>query len=268
MRLFWTALILMSVGFGGFAMAETPQEALNRGDIAGATGLLAAMSESEDVEDAVAGLAGQAQIAIHNGDYDKAASLLDQAEEKLGERRLAKSGYHVVVPYLKSEVAQAQGQMDLAKALIKLARANFDLGLHIDDLWEGVLEYKMSQVFDDDNAQARHAAEAAIDFYRSRRMYAAHALAEIRLAELEWARDKHRRTFVGYDNALRAYRNEGNSQDKIAEIQLMIAEKHIKLEDFKAAASRLEMAQKEMELAGNPAALQAKFKELQQALPE
>ena len=268
MRLFWIALISMSVGFGGVAMAETPQEALDRGDIAGASGLLATMSESENGEDAVAGLAGQAQIAMHNGEYDKAAALLDQAEEKLGDRHLAKSGYHVVVPYLKSEVAQAQGEMELAKALIRLARANFDLGLHIDEVWEGAIEYKMSILFEDDNAQARHAAEAAINVYRSRRMYAEHALAEIRLAELEWARDKHRRTFVGYDNALRAYRNDGNSQDKIAEIQLMIAEKHIKLEDYKAASSRLETAQKEIELAGNPAVLLAKLKELQQALPE
>ena len=269
MKIFCTALISIWFGFGGLAMAQqTPQEALDHGDIAEATNILQTMSASEDAEQSIAGLAGQAQIAMHNGNYAQANALLDQAQEKLSDRHLAKSGYHVVIPYLKAELAQAKEDMETARNEIKKARNNLDLDLHISEVWRGAVEYKTSLLCDNDNTLARRSAEAAILAYRSQKMHVEVALAEIQLAELEWARDKQRRTFVGYDNALRAYRSDGNSQDKIAELQLLIAEKHIKIEDFKSAAARLEMAEQDIELAGNPPELLAKLKELKQALPE
>ena len=269
MRLFCSALISIWLGFGGLAMAQgTPQAALDNGDIAGATRQLQTMSENADAEQAIEGLAGLAQIAMMQKDYDKAAALLDQAQEKLADRRLFKSAYHIVVPYLRSMLAESRNDLENAKAEIRKARANLDNGYKFDEAWRGAVEYRTSILFNDDNTLARRSAEAAIVAFRSQKMQVAIAMSEIQLAELEWNRGKTRRTFVGYENALIAYRNDGHSQDKIAELQLMIAEKHIKLEEYKAAASRLETAETEIRVAGNPpelieklAALKAQIKE-------
>ena len=267
MKFFSIALITLSFGFATTALAQTPQEALDSGNIAQAQSLLQAQSNDEATEVAVSGLCGQAQIAAAQSNYAKALELLDEAENKLNaDKKAAKNGYRAIVPYLKAGIYRSQGDYASAISQIKKARdVQYDVSLA--EGWEGFIEYEASLDYNEDNSHARKAAEAAINAFHDAKLHREQGYAEIRLADLEFARGKDRRGFAGYDNALKAFRTDGESQKQIAQTQLLFAEKQIAAEDFRAATSRLDTAQKEIEAAGSPQDLVDKMNQLKSQLP-
>lgn len=249
------------------AWSQTPQEALDNGNLAQALSMLEKQSTDDDTQTAVSGLCGQAQIAAAQSNFDKALQLLDDAENKLNaDKKAAKSGYHAIIPYLKANALRSKGDFESAVSQIKKARDQ-EGTVSLADGWAGFIEYEASFDFNEDNAHARKAAEAAIAAFHKAKLHREQGYAELQLANLELARGKDRRAFLSYDNALKAFRNDGNSQKAIAETQLLIAEKQIALEEFKAATSRLQIAQQEIEAAGSPQDLLAKLSQLQQQLP-
>ena len=159
-----------------------------------------------------------------------------------------------------------KGDFEGAVVQIKKAREQLVM-VSLAAGWEGFIEYEASFDFNTDNSHARKAAEAAIAAFRSAGMHREQGYAELQLANLEFDRGKDRRAFIGYDNALKAFRTDGNSQKAIAETQLLIAEKQIAGEEFKAASSRLQIAQTEIEAAGSPQDLMTKLSQLQSQLP-
>ena len=267
MRLLNSLLISLSFVFSVNAFAQdSVQSALDAGNMTQALSLLDAQSNDENAEVAVAGLCGKAQISIMSGEYDKAIQWLDEASEKLAADKKAKnSGYHVIIPYLHANALRLSGDLAGAKNQIKKARDLVE-EVKLAEGWDGIVEYEASLDLDDDNSHARKAAENAISAFHSAKLHREEGYAELRLAELELARDKARRAFVSFDNALKAFRTDGNSQKAVAETQLLIAEKQIQQNEMKAADSRLQMAEKEIEAAGSPAALVAKLADLKRQL--
>lgn len=264
MKLLKIAVVVWASLIPGIVVAqEDIQGRLDSGDVAGVLAELQTQSASSDTETAVSGMCGHAQILAAAGDYSKALDVLSEVAQKLeSDRKAKKSGYHVVVAYLRANFSRTLGDLDAAQNFIKRARNMMEL-VKIAPDWEGFIEYEASLDFDNDNSHARRAAETAIAAFHRVSLVREEGYAELRLAELEFARNKERRAFVNYDNALRLFRTADGSQREVAQTLLTIAQKHLAGGDVKAASSRLQIAQKEIEATGSPKDLVAMFEELQ-----
>ena len=113
-------------------------------------------------------------------------------------------------------------------------------------------------------------SQDAIDGFHSVQMYDEEALAHLRLAELEWQRNKQKRAIKEYEAALKAYDNSKRSDAvlHIAEIQVELIGHLLEMNETKDAKSQLDKAAKYMEAAGNPAELVAKMDEFKSKLGE
>lgn len=245
---------------------DTPQQALDANDVSEAVRLLISQTASNDAETAAAGLCGQAQIAVEMGEYDRALDFLKQAEEKDLKK---KSGWNAVILWLKADLARHQGNKELFVGTLKDVKKSIKNGADVDESWEAVIDYLLC-LETTDNSDARDYAEDAVDGFHSAKMYEEEALAHLRLADLEWQRDKQRRAFKAYDSALKAYENSKNSNANIhiAEVQFQIIGRHLELNNKKEAESRLNKTAQMVEAAGNPAELVAKLNEFKAKLGE
>lgn len=262
--------ILLAGGlYSGTAFAQdTPQNALDDGNFEKALAMLESQTSSSDAETAVEGLCGQAQIAIAQGNLTKASEILASLDTRKDDIK-KKNGWNVVILWLKAELAHQQNDVAGYKSYLKAIINAIDAGAKVEESWNGIIYYQLAMA-ESDNSDARENAEIAIDYLHSSRMNFEEGLAYLRLGDLEWERNKQRRAFRAYDNALRAFRSaDGDrAQLKVAELHLIIASKNIEAQELKAAKSRLEFAQKDIELAGNPADLTRRLEELRKQIEE
>lgn len=246
-----------------FASAQdTPQSAIDNGNTAQAQTLLQEMSTQDDAEKAVSGLCGLAQIESSKGSFDKSNDYLQQALEK-ARATDKKKGWTAVVNWLLADNARKQNDIPACKKYLQEMRNALEHASKISPVWKGTLEYTLSLV-ETDNENARDAAEAAIDAFDKKFKFE-RGLAYLRLADLEWARDKQRRAFKNYDEAIDDFKSDDSPEAKRMLIQtlLIVAQKKIDSDDAKGAKSRLASAQKEIEAAGNPQDLLSSLKELE-----
>ncbi|MBQ9815967.1 MAG: hypothetical protein IJM59_00650 [Proteobacteria bacterium] len=248
--------------------AQDVQTALNNGDLAEAQKLLGTMSTDANEESAVAGLCGQAQIALAKGDYMVAMARLEETTPKLAALK-KKSGWHVVVPWLKADIAFLQKDTITCEHEISAAREALAAGAKVNHGWNGAIEYLTSQC-EKDNSHARDAAEAAILAFQKAQMHHEKGLASLRLAELEWERGKQRRAFREYDAAIQAFRNSDSESERrlLAETMMTSAERMISAGETKSARSRLESAKAVIEQLNSPADLDERFNNINNTLPE
>ncbi len=259
--------IFLSVIMASTAFAQdTAQQALDANDVAAATKLLAAQSASDDAETAVSGLCGEAQIAMESGDFDRVSELLKKAEAKDLKK---KSGWNAVIAWLKADLARRQGNHDLYVSGLRNVKKVIKGGARVENDWKATIDYLLC-LETKDNSDARDFAEDAIDGFHSVQMYDEEALAHLRLAELEWQRNKQKRAIKEYEAALKAYDNSKRSEAvlHIAEIQVELIGHLLEMNETKDAKSQLAKAAKYMEAAGNPAELVAKMDEFKSKLGE
>ena len=263
-----SVLFFLLFSAGSVFAQDTPQSALDNGDTAKASALLESMSADSDIEKTVESLCGQTQIAIEQGDFAKASQLLETLDAKKANLK-KKNGWNVVILWLKAESAHRQNDEATYKSMLKKALDAIDSGAKVEDSWEGSLNYMLS-VIETDNSDAREYAELAIESLHSSKLHYEEGLANLRLAELEWNRNKQRRAFIAYDAALKAFRSASNDniEYKIAQTQLIIASRLIEASEIKSAKARLEIAKKEIESAGNPADLIAMMNDISAKIPE
>ncbi|MBO4349984.1 MAG: hypothetical protein J6A01_03435 [Proteobacteria bacterium] len=264
MRLYLPALLTLFLFVSPNVFAQdTPQKALDSGNEAQAQSLLQEMSTQSDAEKAVAGLCGLAQLETAKGNIEQSNTYLQQALEK-SPKIDKKKGWAVVISWLQAENARKMNDIAGCKKSLQAMREHLENASKISPVWKGILEYTTSLV-ETDNDDARDAAEAAIEAYNNTKFKFERGMAYLRLADLEWARDKQRRAFNYYDDAIHDFRTDASKAAlrKAAQTQLLIARKKLEAEDLKGAKSRITIAQKDIEAAGNPEDLIREFKELE-----
>jgi tetratricopeptide (TPR) repeat protein len=245
--------ILLGFSLNAYAQ-ESPQAALSEGKVSEALAMLDAQVADANAEKSVEGLCGKAQIALAQGDHDTAAGLLATASEKA--KGLDKSSaWPVVVSWLQAEAARQAGNEDEVRNIIDGAVKQMR-SAKIKPEWAGAIYY-LKALYPKDNSDGRDAAEEAIEAYDEAEMHHQKGHAMMRLAQLEWERDKKRRAVKAFESAIKEFRNDGSveAQRCMAEAQLILAEHFLEDGDMKAAKSRLEVAKKELENVGNPEAL-------------
>ena len=259
--------VFLSIILASSAFAQdTAQQALDANDVSAAAKLLAAQSASDDAETAVSGLCGEAQIAMESGNYNRASELLKKAEEKDLKK---KSGWIAVIQWLKADLARRQGNHDLYVSGLRNVKKVIKSGAKVENDWKATIDYLLC-LETKDNSDARDFAEDAIDGFHSVQMYDEEALAHLRLAELEWQRNKQKRAIKEYESALEAYDNSKRSDAvlHIAEIQVQLIGRLLEMNEMKDAKAQLAKASKYMEAAGNPPELMEKMNEFQSKLGE
>ncbi len=242
---------------------ETPQKALDGGNIAQAETLLKEMSTQDDAEKAVSGLCGLAQLETAKGNIEQSNTYLQQALEKSGKID-KKKGWAVVISWLQADNARRKNDITGCKNALKEMREHLENATKISPVWKGILEYTTSLI-ETENDDARDAAEAAIEAYNNTKFKFERGMAYLRLGDLEWARDKQRRAFNYYDDAIHDFRTDASkvALRMAAQTQLIIAKKKLETNDLKGAKSRTTLAQKDIEVAGNPEDLVKEFKAIE-----
>ncbi|MBR4986483.1 MAG: hypothetical protein IKY83_12175 [Proteobacteria bacterium] len=251
--------IFLGFSFNAYAQ-DTPQQLLLSGKVTEAIAGLDAQSADANAEIAVQGLCGKAQIALAQGDHETAEGLLATAAEKV--KTLDKSStWPVIVSWLQVEAARQAGNEDEVRSILSTAVKQIKAS-NAKPEWVGAVYYLQS-VYSTDNSSGRDAAEAAIDAYDEASMHHEKGHAMMRLAQLEWERDKKRRAIKAFEGAIKEFRNDGSveAQKCMAEAQLILAEHYLDDGDMRAARSRLEVAKKELENVGNPEALVKRLSE-------
>ena len=121
MKIFGIGIAIMAVLTPCWAFGQDDvQSVLDRGEVSQAIGILETQSASTEIEVAVSGMCGRAQILSSNGDHGKAMELLTEAAKKLdSDRHAKKSGYHVIIAYLQAVEARSQGELEAAQGYIK-----------------------------------------------------------------------------------------------------------------------------------------------------
>lgn len=239
---------------------------IDRANMAQTAAALERLAQGGNAEKAVEGYVGLGQIDMANGNWDGAA---ENAKKAVGmiPALPKKSGWIVVVHWLNAMTANRRGDADAARASLRAAKAAVESGAETHLAWSGVIEHNLS-LLTDDNARARKASEAAIEAFSETKNHVGLGVAAMRLGDLEYDRDKKRRAYNEYDNALRAFRRGGDAHKLIVEAQIHIAEKLIADGEFKAAASRLAIAESELAAIGNIPELADKLSETRSKIPQ
>ncbi len=224
------------------------------------------LANGGNAEKAVEGYVGLGQIEMANGNLDAAADNAKKAVEMIPALP-KKSGWIVVAHWLNAMASMQRGDADQARASLRAAKAAVESGAETHLAWIGVIEHNLS-LLTDDNARARKASEAAIEAFSETKSHLGAGIAAMRLGDLEYARDKKRRAYNEYDNALRAFRRSGDAHKLIVEAQIHIAEKLIADGELKAAASRLAIAESELAAIGNIPDLADKLSELRSKISQ
>lgn len=259
MPIFAAAFIFVAL-FSSHAMAQARVEVpiqIDASNLRQASDGLTEWTRSDNAEDSVSGWVGLAQIDLAKGDLQNAIEHLKRANEKLAELPM-NSGWGVVVDWMQSRVALAQGDKEAARNAIRSAKSRVESGAPTHLAWIGAIEHSLS-LATDDNSRARKASEAAVAAFTEAKMYADLGVATMRLGDLEYDRNKKRRAFKDYDDALRAFRHDENSKEHIVRAQLHIAEQLFKNGELKAAQSRIDLAESELSAIGNPPELVAEL---------
>jgi len=273
MRKVFAVVAVVVAGFvssSALGQELSAQAALDRGDLDGAREILSAQVMQGQAGDVVvAALVGEVQIALAELRLERAGVLLAQIGEKLSDvssiEHGRKSGWFVVLAYLRAELAQAEGHSVDAKSAIREAVSLIQSGAKVHLGWRGSVEYLAASIFRDENAYARRHAEAAVSVFAETKQPYERGYALMRLGDLEWDRGKLRRAYLEYDNALRAFR-DADSRGSIVLAHLHVAERLMASGETEAAKSRLSIAQREYAAAGSPPELAFRLQEIEEKL--
>lgn len=227
---------------------------------------LDAMAKDTDAEKSVEGLVGLAQIAMAQGDWKVVGEKAGVIADKMGDLP-SKSGWSVIARWLIATEAMHRGDMDAARTALYAAESLIEAGAEVHLSWLGVVEHLLSYVMED-NAWARRASEAAIKAFTETESYTDLGVASMRLGDLEYERDKKRRAYIEYDNALKAFRRDDKAKASIVDAQIHVAMKRIADGELKEAASRLAIAESELAAIGNPAEYVEKLAQARAALEQ
>lgn len=264
---FATAILSLSAGLAfsslGFAQ-ESPQKAVDEGNTAQAVSMLDVWRGETNVEKAVSGAIGRAQIAQASQMQEEAMKFALEADEK-AEGASKQSGWQVVAAWTVADIAFQNGDLETARRAIRKAESKLAGASALHPMWYGAVAYTESLIWQGDNAKARKAAENALSAFEKVNAVREIGLTRQRLADLEWERGKIRRALIAYDAALRSFKKIQDHK-RCAKIDLLMAERYLSQKEIKAAKAKLAEASQWIGLADNPSWLVTEYEALEKQL--
>ena len=249
-----------------YAQEASLPDRIDNANLSATREALVAMAGNADAEKSVEGLVGLGQIAMAQGDWSGVGEKSKALAEKVGELP-KKSGWGIVAQWLIATEAMHRGDLEAARSALRTAKARISAGAEVHLSWVGIVEHLLS-VATEDNSKARKASEAAIEAFTETKSYRDLGVAAMRLGDLEFERDKKRRAYIEYENALRAFRRDDNAKIQIVDAQIHYASKQIEGGDGKSAKARLDIAESELAAIGNPPEYVEKLARVRASLAE
>ena len=221
------------------ALAEV-QNAIVQNDMEKANSLLEQQIASGE---AIPAWLIKAQIAMVQRNPEGWNEAIENAQ-KLIEADKKNMEWYAPLFFVRSMKAFQEGNLEQAKSEIMSAHKIVSASSYKNKQWEAFINFFAAYLErKDNNTHARKYAEKSIDLYDSLKMKHEQAHATFLLAELEWDRNKERRAYKAYDEALDLLKDAKAPGKCMAEVYIRIAQRQLSEGNPKVAESQLKLAE-------------------------
>lgn len=235
------------------------QRSMDHGQLDAAVALLQkeGQSATSSLESVRANMA-LAQIALSQQNVDDYNAYMAKLEELFKNDPEAHSQWLVPYQYLQAKAQTQQGELGAAQQTLQSLHRHLEKQNHRSARpWFGIVSFELAQLMQNDNSKARSYAEDAIAAFKDAKLPQNRGLALVLLGNLEWSRQKARRAYAVYDDAIRAFRQEAPASANVLQTQLLVAKRLASEGRRSSALERIGLAEQVLELLGTNPDLQA-----------
>ncbi|MFA5624202.1 MAG: hypothetical protein WC966_03960 [Bradymonadales bacterium] len=237
---------------------ENVQKLLDQGQNAAAKDSLRAHSEStSDAEERIRATMALAQIALSENDWENYDALVQNLEQLFDNSPRIAASWRAPYQYLMAQSQRLRGEEDKAQNTLRLLQLELEEQnkKRATTQWLGLVAFERALLLSHDNPQARKLADLAIDSFQSTKNASMLGYSLILLAKLEWERDKTRRAYNLYNDAIRAFRQDASSGESVVRTHVLVAKRLASEGRIRAAQQRIALAEQVLEVLGTNDAL-------------